>query len=282
MSFKIVRNDITKVKADVIVNTANPNPICASGTDLAIYEAAGKEKLLAERANIGKIARGDIAVTGAYSLNAKYIIHTVGPVWTDGLHHEFEILEDCYRKSLQKALELKCDSIAFPLISTGVYGFPKDKALQIAATNTSAAFTSIVNAIIIAPNTINGERRNSRSTMLIPFCTWLISLVILVTSVDVPSVSISVNENVWICANKLCLIPVAAPTAALALKYCAVMAHTSPMIASSISIRHICIMYPLSALTIPLSITDDTTSGTNSSNIASSILKSGARTHSFL
>ncbi len=123
MPFKIVRNDITRVKADVIVNTANPNPICASGTDLAIYEAAGKEKLLAERANIGKIARGDIAVTGAYSLNAKYIIHTVGLVWTDGLHHEFEILEDCYRKSLQKALELKCESIAFPLISTGVYGF---------------------------------------------------------------------------------------------------------------------------------------------------------------
>ena len=77
MPFKIVRNDITKVKADVIVNTANPNPICAGGTDLAIYEAAGKEKLLEERAGIGKIARGDIAVTGAYSLNAKYIIHTV-------------------------------------------------------------------------------------------------------------------------------------------------------------------------------------------------------------
>ena len=84
MPFKIVRNDITKVKADVIVNTANPNPICASGTDLAIYEAAGKEKLLAERAGIGKIARGDIAVTGACNLKAKYIIHTVGPVWTDG------------------------------------------------------------------------------------------------------------------------------------------------------------------------------------------------------
>lgn len=68
MPFKIVRNDITKVKADVIVNTANPNPICVSGTDLAIYKAAGKEKLLAERVNIGKIARGDIAVTGAYNL----------------------------------------------------------------------------------------------------------------------------------------------------------------------------------------------------------------------
>ena len=132
MPFKIVRNDITKVKADVIVNTANPNPICASGTDLAIYEAAGKEKLLAERAGIGKIARGDIAVTGAYNLKAKYIIHTVGPVWTDGKHREFEILDSCYRKSLQKALKLQCKSIAFPLISTGVYGFPKDKALQIA------------------------------------------------------------------------------------------------------------------------------------------------------
>lgn len=132
MPFKIVRNDITKVRADVIVNTANPNPICASGTDLAIYEAAGKEKLLEERASIGKIARGNVAVTGAYNLNAKYIIHTVGPVWEDGNNHEFEILESCYRKSLLKAVELNCESIAFPLISTGVYGFPKDKALQIA------------------------------------------------------------------------------------------------------------------------------------------------------
>jgi len=125
------------------------NPICASGTDLAIYEAAGKEKLLAERANIGKIARGDIAVTGAYSLNAKYIIHTVGPVWTDGLHHEFEILEHCYRKSLQKALELKCESIAFPLISTGVYGFPKDKALQIAVSVFSQFLTENEMEIIL-------------------------------------------------------------------------------------------------------------------------------------
>ena len=132
MPFKIVRNDITRVKADAIVNTANPDPICASGTDLAIYEAAGKEQLLLERAGIGKIARGEVAVTGAYNLDAKYIIHTVGPIWEDGEHNEFEILESCYRKSLQKAVELKCESIAFPLISSGVYGFPKDKALQIA------------------------------------------------------------------------------------------------------------------------------------------------------
>lgn len=132
MPFKIVRNDITRVKADVIVNTANPKPIYVRGTDLAVYQAAGADELLAERKKIGCIERGDIAVTGAYALDAKYIIHTVGPVWVDGKHKEFEILESCYAKSLQKALELGCDSIAFPLISTGVYGFPKDKALQIA------------------------------------------------------------------------------------------------------------------------------------------------------
>ena len=132
MPFKIVRNDITHVKADVIVNTANPKPIYASGTDLAIYQAAGADELLAERKKVGCIEQGDIAVTGAYALNAKYIIHTVGPVWVDGMHKEFETLESCYAKSLQKALELGCDSIAFPLISTGVYGLPKDKALQIA------------------------------------------------------------------------------------------------------------------------------------------------------
>ena len=80
MPFKIVRNDITNVKADVIVNTANPKPIYASGTELAVYQAAGDDELLAERKKIGCIEHGDIAVTGTYALNTKYIIHTVGPV----------------------------------------------------------------------------------------------------------------------------------------------------------------------------------------------------------
>lgn len=132
MPFKIVRDDITRVRADAIVNTANPKPVCAGGTDMAIYEAAGKEELLKERKKIGEIARGDAAVTGAFNLNAKYIIHTVGPVWEGGHNHELDILESCYTKSLQMAAKLKCESIAFPLISTGVYGFPKDKALQTA------------------------------------------------------------------------------------------------------------------------------------------------------
>lgn len=132
MPFQIVRNDIVRVTADAIVNTANPDPICAGGTDRAVYEAAGARELLAERKKIGVIARGEAAVTSAFGLNAKYIIHTVGPVWVDGRSGEYEVLESCYQKSLDKACELGCESIAFPLIATGVYGFPKDRALQIA------------------------------------------------------------------------------------------------------------------------------------------------------
>ena len=132
MPFKIIRNDITKVKADAIVNTANPKPVYASGTDAAIYNAAGAEALLAERKKIGRIAPGEAAVTAAFGLPAKYIIHTVGPAWIDGKHGEFAILRSCYRKSLLLADQLGCESIAFPLIATGVYGFPKDKALDIA------------------------------------------------------------------------------------------------------------------------------------------------------
>ena len=132
MPFQIIRNDITKVKADAIVNTANPKPIIGSGTDSAIYKAAGEKLLLKERQKIGDIGPGQVAYTDAFHLDAKYIIHTVGPAWVDGNHGERDILHSCYEKSLEKADELSCKSIAFPLIATGVYGFPKDEALQIA------------------------------------------------------------------------------------------------------------------------------------------------------
>lgn len=132
MPFQIIRNDITKVKADVIVNTANPRPVIGSGTDSAIYKAAGDKQLLAERKKIGDIAPGQAAYTNAFHLDAKYIIHTVGPAWNGGSKGEREILHSCYEKSLGIAAELSCSSIAFPLIATGVYGFPKDEALQIA------------------------------------------------------------------------------------------------------------------------------------------------------
>ena len=139
MPFQIIRNDITKVKADAIVNTANPEPMFMAGTDAAIYHAAGAELLLSARKKIGQIAPGDVAVTPAFCLKAKYIIHTVGPAWIDGMHYEFDILRSCYMKSLSKAAELGCKSIAFPLIATGVYGFPKAEALTI-ATNEIRSF----------------------------------------------------------------------------------------------------------------------------------------------
>lgn len=132
MPFVIVRNNIVKVKADAIVNSANPLPVYGSGTDRAVYEAAGKEKLLEERKKIGTLLPGQAAATPAFALNAKYIIHTVGPLWAGGEQGEYEDLTACYRNSLELAKSLKCKSIAFPLISTGVYGFPKDKALRIA------------------------------------------------------------------------------------------------------------------------------------------------------
>ena len=132
MPFQIVRNDITKVKASVLVNTANPHPEIGGGTDRAIYNAAGKEELLAERKKIGDIAPGQAFATPAFHLQAKHIIHTVGPVWVDGNHGEREILRSCYSNSLNLAAKLRARSIAFPLIATGVYGFPRDEALNIA------------------------------------------------------------------------------------------------------------------------------------------------------
>ena len=134
MAFRIVRNDITKVKADAIVNTANPEPTYAEGTDRAVYEAAGAEYLLAERERIGKLNVGQAAPTPAFALPAKYVIHTVGPEWIDGTHGEAEALRTCYQSCLDVALELDCQSVSFPLIATGVCGFPRPEALKIAVT----------------------------------------------------------------------------------------------------------------------------------------------------
>lgn len=132
MPFKIIRNDITKVEADVIVNTANPEPVVGDGTDSAVYQAAGKESLLEERIKIGKLSPGQAAITPAFDLSAKYIIHTVGPIWKDGKQGEDDILRSCYSNSLLLAEQVNAESIAFPLIATGVYGFPKNEALDIA------------------------------------------------------------------------------------------------------------------------------------------------------
>lgn len=137
MPFEIVRNDIVNMKVDAIVNTANPRPIIGAGTDKAVYDKAGARLLLA-RKEIGDIAVGEAAITPAFDLDANYVIHTAGPIWRDGKSSEEALLASCFKNSLRLAKEKECESIAFPLISTGSYGFPKPLALQIAVREISS------------------------------------------------------------------------------------------------------------------------------------------------
>lgn len=132
MSFEVLRNDIAQEEADVIVNPANPLPKIGDGAELSIYEKAGREKLLAERMEIGEIAPGNVALTSAFNLKARYIIHAVSPVWKNGSEDELKLLRSCYKKALDLAVEKNCRSIAFPLLGTGNNGFPKEKALLVA------------------------------------------------------------------------------------------------------------------------------------------------------
>ena len=127
-----VRNDIVNVKADVIVNSANPKVFIGGGTDRAIYTAAGEQNLFHARELIGDIEEGDVKYTDAYGLDAKYIFHTVAPAWKGGDSGEEALLRSCYSKCLDLAKELECVSVAFPLLATGILGFPKDLALKVA------------------------------------------------------------------------------------------------------------------------------------------------------
>ena len=132
MPFKIIRDDITKVKADAIVNPANPEPVIGGGVESAIYKAAGKEKLLEARKELGRLQPGKVGVTKAFNLAAKYIVHVSGLYWKGGNSFEARCLKECYEKALKAALDKGSKSIAFPLLGTGTYGFPKDIAFDVA------------------------------------------------------------------------------------------------------------------------------------------------------
>lgn len=132
MPYRLLQKDIAKMKADIIVSPANTKPICSPGLEMELYAAAGADRMLDARREVGSIPVGQAAYTNAFGLKADYVIHVVPPIWKGGDDNEFEQIHQCYQSIFSMARQLNCTSIAVPLLMSDVYLFPKRKALDIA------------------------------------------------------------------------------------------------------------------------------------------------------
>ncbi len=167
IKFEVIKGDITSLDVDAIVNAANPSLLGGGGVDGAIHRAAGPE-LLSECEKLNGCSTGEAKITKGYNLKARYIIHTVGPVWYGGYRDEHSLLASCYQSSLKIAREKKIKTIAFPGISTGVYGFPKDLAALIAVNETKRFLTKNANPMRVVFVAFDDESYETYRKLLEP------------------------------------------------------------------------------------------------------------------